>query len=60
MNPTPLHPQVADLVTKLAAIIQDSQALISMVTKREYQISQAIMELQKDEFDKAKVLQLLG
>lgn len=57
---TPLHPQVAELVTKLAAIIQESQVLINLVTQREYKISQAIMELQKEEFDKAKVLQLLG
>ena len=47
---TPLHPQIADMITKL----------LELVTQREQRIAEAIMELQKEEFNKARVIQLLS
>lgn len=57
---TPLHPQVAELVAKLATITATATELVNVVSQREMKIAEAVMELQKEDFDKARVIRLLS
>jgi hypothetical protein len=52
--------QIAELVAKLTIMTATATELVNVVSQRELKIAEAVMELQKEDFDKARVIRLLS
>ncbi len=50
----------SNIATAVVQLTEQLRQLQELVAAREVQISKAVMELQKSEFDKSKVLELLS